>query len=484
MRRVAWWSDLRLFLRWPVVLLGLVFGLNAFLMLVALGVVGDTGAILLVSGVFGFVAGQVVQELQHTSFFFQLPGRCRPALALAALGVVVAILFGALGWWGGPGQAAFAAVVAAVGFPMGAALVDPISRRRTLGNAIVFFGLVALGATTRDPFRVSPLATAALGAAAVAVTSLGAVRLFSTDVLRAKPFVPTFVVTRALSARHVRDYAREKLAHRAPDPAPRPALRGVRRGDRVCWGAALRYEAFGTRRFGLPGLVVLIPLLAVPFVGFGFWEADSGAEKIECLGILLYAGIFEDPVFRGWHEPAPRPSGGILPLMIGIALSTVCLERPLQLRPGVVYPLSRARRATVHFREQARVPGALLAGMTGIFLGVGVVAAWQTDVVVRVDPLPRIVRVALVAYLLLPLLHAYRLRHDPAGGTRPAVHFAVNLAFVVAVVVLTALLDLADVAALLEIPVLAALVVLSRAGYGRWLRRFFARADLAGAPGH
>jgi len=224
----------------------------------------------------GLIAGQLLLEVQHTTFAWTLPRLSRSMFV--PLGIM-SILWGAAIAASAtaartPIDVALAyAALAVLGFWCGTGLFDPIQGWRGAGTlaATALVGLLAH--VTRG---AGPLASIAVVVAAVAVAVWCVDRFLSRNVLRRRPSTPTLTFANS----HLRDvverYRLEKLAAgpRRDPGAWRYSLSGA---PAHVWGLAAFYER---NLFGSQGLKLLVGHCLMTGVGLlGFVSHRSSGRR-------------------------------------------------------------------------------------------------------------------------------------------------------------------------------------------------------------
>ena len=431
----------------------------------------------------GLLAGQTVQELQHTTFAWTLP-RLRAWLAAAVVAIGVGV--GALGALLIQALPSFAPAdfplaplpffaLALFGFGLGLVLRDPL--RRQLSIVPVGAGcLVVLWAY--PTLRLGPLGGLGVTLAALAGAALCFYRAFAADTFRRKPFVPTLSLVSAALAPAAERYRKEKLAAAPEAAGVEVELSGT--GLRRWIGAAVR-ERHGFRRLG-------------------WWAPLFGSALLGGAVQLVWA----DAGIRSWSEVAkgvrstlvalPAPAAGLrwagdnftAALPLGFTLVIAMHFASVGLDPRLNYPLPRNRRSRAIYLAHLGALSAVAFVVALVFGGLaawGEIAAEPTSVGGRVPSfIPSLVTLLAVA----PALQWMSSRLELPAVQRRSPSLA-QLAAVAAVVVMTGAAfamsavwsaSLASAHPVLQITLLASLLAASQGLYWLHLRRHHERGDL------
>ncbi len=425
----------------------------------------------------GATAGQAIQEMQHCSFTWSLPGvRWKTALGFLASGAAVTLLAVGLSW--NLEAATGHLVLLAVGlsaYCLGSLFDDPLSSWLSVA-AVTLALLVALfsagWAVLADENTV---VTAGLVTPAMIALSLR--RLFSRSTFRRKPFLPTRTLADSLSFEPGERYEREKLMAKRPG---RRRWRPVYLGSGTwSWIRASWYETWGDGRRAVLATTRFWP--AVLLVTGAYAVGDEGGES--------YLEAFAKTFYHAFFRPPEMPSFGELPdphLMVMLVVSLIgpalAFSAPVAVESDRGYPLSRGDRCRIafwgHLANLALF--ALTAGL-GFFL-IAQTVGWAVGYGLRLDFLPHYLRVLLATLVLMPLVWWFRLRNGSCESWEPgeravAMIFGILLIWI-AIGMWSFLVPLMLPSAVAEVATLAVLLALSLWSYRRNLVRYFATADL------
>lgn len=412
----------------------------------------------------GLLAGQAVQELQHTTLAWMLPRLPRrlllEMLAAGAMVSLVAALWGrALGAALGLGPLA---ALAFLGFSLGSVLIDPLARRASWLSWLAAVGVGAWGWSGPRPVFVVLAATAGAG--------LCFHRAFSRRTFRARPFLPTVALLSSLYPDNQKRYAREKLARRRRERAWRePRQPGGLRGRL----AAAFLEGGG------PGAL-------------GWWGAALGNAfgwPLVLLGLSLVVAVKDGEGLVAGLEAYAREVFGAAPMLafwFGLSGLSLLWNRPPLLTAAHLLPLSRRQRAGVN-----QAGGALGLAAWALLTGVGFSATALAAVLATGSAGPGLRGLSLLeplalAAVLLPLVQWLRLVRDADLAARrgaishPVTQTVLGASFLLALNLVYAAWRKgwgpeAGVAAAV---VLAASLVLSQLLFGRAVRRHYRWRDL------
>lgn len=433
-------------------------------------------AALLLPGVAGWLAGFVVQDLQHTTFAWQLPDLRRRCLGgfVAFGGVWTSVNLALILPHRSGHQPAALFAVGIAAFCLAAVLRDPLSRSRTALHAAVaaaaVFSTRGLGAAA----AARPLLVVA-GAAVVATASL--VRLFATTTFRTKPFVPTSPLPGAFMYATSRRYEREKLARRrATGRSWRGRVLGTSTGS---WLLATVHES--RHGLGWRGLLSLLRGMPAVLAVFALHaSADAGKDGF----LTAMARTVYDVVLRSPHV-APvgkEPPYLMIPLMIAALGVALAVLEPLALSSSVLYPLSRRDQARIGFWACVVDSAGFAVVLAGTLLPLALLCGTAIDLPLRLDFVPAVLRALLLTLWLRPLAQWYRLSTPPARLQRSERLLLAYMAGLVAAIILVGG-GCSISAALLASPpaellVLTSGVVLAHLGLRLALARHFTTADL------
>jgi len=427
----------------------------------------------------GFLAGALVQELQHTTFAIALPDvRSRVSSGFLVCGAVVAIVVvGAIAMTGVPPgglPALYAFALGAFGF--GGTLNDPLSRWVSAVNVVVVLSVVVSSVELARIVERHPWPTTV---ASLAVGAIGVARLFARSTFRRKPFRASKPLPGRFSLEKSDAVERSKMIARGPR---RSRWRGGMLGDDPWrWVRAALYEVRPVR--GLRGMATRIGRAwGIGVIVFLSAWADKGDMG---LGEAL-ARSLHDALLRSPHVPPFGQRGGpylMVVLVIATAGVLVPLLAPIALRDESVYPLSRRQRAGVSFRAGLVDVGFFLGVVGPILFALGSLAGRAVGIGSRFDFMPWFLRALLVTVILMPVVHRGRIRLRAATRrkdehTQVWVVFGI-IAFVTVVTVATLLSGVLFPRPVTELTVLGVALVGSQLLYHRSLRVHYATADLA-----
>lgn len=435
---------------------------------------------LLAGAVLGVVTSFAMQDLLYCRLSWNLPGlerRLRAGLwwvaAIAVgIGAGAGALFGALDQ--GPGLFQGAAFGLA-GFALGNQLWDPkIGRGFCFAAQLLLLGAVVSAPELQRGVEHVPWAAPL---AALLFTALSIHRATKRGGLRTRALVPKGEL--GASFRSGEDTPLVN-SHRGNANRLWSAGRVL---DRRGWIRALQYENAGWSRGSWRGrvlwLAAALSLLAC-LVNFAVGWHEGGALRGSFATVA--AGVF-DPIRSGLEHP-PR----LKDVSHAVAFAAVALvvSTRLDLRRGVVYPLSRGERAEVVWRSFLHQGLTLLLLCVIFFVLIGLAAAWFAGVDLTLHRVPEVVVAALLTALVLPLLQWARLRFVDSGWASKH-----SLAFGAAAgaggIVLLLLQDVAMGALRQAEPMTAGVVALGvvpllclifQVAFRGWLRSWFATTDL------
>ncbi len=427
----------------------------------------------------GFLAGALVQELQHATFAAALPGvRSRVSTGFLACGAIVAVaVVGAIALTDVPPERLPVLCAFALGsFGLGGVLNDPLSRWVTAVNVGVVLAAVVSSA---ELSRIAARQPWAIAFVSLAVGAAGVARLFARGTFRRKPFRASKPLPGRFSLEKSEAVEHRKMIERGPR---RARWRGGMLGDDPwLWVRAALHEVHPTR--GLHGMVTRVGRawgLGV-IVLMSAW-ADRGDMS---LGEAV-ARSLHDALLRSPHVPRFGERGGPY-LMVVLLVATVGvlvpLLAPVGLRDECVYPISRRLRARIAFRAGLVDVGVLL-GILGVGLfALGSLTGRAVGIEIRFDFMPFFLHALLVTVVLMPLVHRGRIRLHAARrrkdeNTQVWVVFGI-IGFVTLASVATFLSAALFPDPAVELSVLTAAIVVSQLLYRRALRIHYATADLA-----
>jgi len=436
--------------------------------------------------VMGFLIGQTVQELYHTSFAWSLPGLRRSiagqvALVGAVLAVLVVLGYRALG---GSGNPVALAALALVWFLLGTGVEGSMLQLRLSATGLSSLAALVVAGVFVDPVYAWVTGHPWPGAAAALLLAAGILWWeYGTEAARRRPGIPTLPLLSTLSGSAKERYRREIRAHASGPGTPwTESLAGARTAT---WVRADAYESFGYRRGG--GARVLWGTSALTVFFVGLFAFQSGLEvaggRAEGLRFAL-ATFLQTPVSGGGGHTPPY-------LLLGWFLGTVLwayLATPTSLRlQSLPYPLSRSELAGVAYRSGLHY-GIRFCLAAGVLFGAGTailfLLGFRTG---SLTALPGFVRALAVAFILVPFPLAFRdtgRLHSCSGRASNRIGL-ISVGSILATAGLVAVATrwlpagLGHSGPLVEALVLAALIAASQLGYRRWLQGYFRKADLA-----
>ena len=453
------------------------WGVIAVIQRGALGAHADLGFLctLVLPAFAGLLAAQMLQELQHCSFTWPLPGvRWKTALGFLLAGVMVTLIVVGLA---AQQATASPAVLLAVGFAaycLGSLIFDPLSPAMSSVSLAIGLAILVFSATAAELATAHPLLTGALVAPVAAGVSLW--RFFSRRTFRRKPFRPTKAM--AISPVETQRYERERRLMRQPAGRPwRQAYLGTRAGS---WTRASLYEHWGdlgwadvlrAQRFW-PALLIVL--------GFDAVVDGDDHSYLDALANVFYHAFF---------RPPGQPSFGDKPdphLMVALVISfigaSLAFSKPAAVETGRPYPLSRADRGRLAFLANAVTTllyflGVAVAAFT-IAQGAGLAAGLSP----RLDFVPHFLRVLLGTVLVMPAVFWIRLRtrsfQNRPAGERGIITLVWLIAMWIWITTWYSLIPLILPSPMLELLISTGLIALSQWLYRRNLRWHFGTADL------
>ncbi len=429
---------------------------------------------LVMPALFGMVAAQVLQELQHCSFTWALPGvRFKTALGFLTAGATVTLIVVGLA-----AQRADAdpAVLLALGFAaycLGSLIFDPLSPAVSAASLAIGLTILVFSATAAELANAHPLVTLLVVPATAGVCLR---RFFSRRTFRRKPFRPTKPM--AISPDRDQSYEREKRLARKPAGRPwRQAYLGtgarkwIRAGLYEHWGDVGLADALSAQRFW-PALLAIIGLDAVVDAG--------GRSYLEALPNIVYHVFFRPPDQPSFGDkPDPHLMAALVISFIGAALA---FSKPAAVEEARPYPLSRADRGRIAFLGNLVTTTLfiLVVGL-GAFM-IAQSAGWIAGLPLRLDFVPFFLRALLGTVLMMPAVFWIRLRtrsflNRPAGE-RGIVTLLWLIASWIWIIIWCFVIPLILPSPAAELLVSLALIGLSQWLYRHNLRRHFATVDL------
>ncbi len=442
-----------------------------------LGVHASAGFLytFVLSALAGLLASPVLQELQHCTFTWPLPGVGRKlGLGFFVAGAATTLVVVGLSWQWTEMSPVVLLAVGLAAYCLGSLIYDPLSSAVSAASAAIGMAILVFSAAAAELAAAHAVSTSVL---ALAAASLCRWRFFGRRTFRLKPFQPTKAMV--TSPDQAQRYEREKRLARKPAGRPwqQPYLgTGARKwtwaGLYEHWGDLGWADILGAQRFW-PAVLLVIGLDAALDRG--------GRGYLEALANVFYHAFFrppDQPSFGDENDPHL-----MVVLVISIMGAFLAFAKPAATEEARSYPLSRADRGRLSFLGNL-VTSALFLGVVGTssFLFAQAVG-WAAGLPLRLDFVPHFARALLATLIAMPAVFWIRLRtrsfQDRPAGERGIVTTVWLIALWIWVGVwcfIIAPLVLALPA--VELPVTAFLILLSQAIYGRSLRWHFATADL------
>lgn len=425
----------------------------------------------------GLLAGLLIQELQHMSFAWPLPGvRWKLLAALLATGLPVILLTStlvALQATSVPFVALLALGLAGLG--LGCVAIDPRSGWATLLTLSLLTGFAARSRYLADIVSEHPAATTAICLLLATVTFQ---RLFGTTTFRRKPFIPTAPLPGMYSFDRMLTHERGKLARRPP--ADSSWKHGYLGKDLWKWVAAAFHESTGSLGWRTVTKVASgtwpLWLLLVAHA----WTEKGGMGFPRAFALTLYQEIMEPPGVPHLGEDSHEM---LVTLFLAAAGAAFTFWTPVALRSSLLYPLSRRALGRVTARGRWLHSTLFLVVAGCFFLLVGQVAGTFAGYPVRMDYVPFFVWPLLATVALMPLAEWGALRALGGSARRSEGEFAVYIGGLVAFVAMVAAWTFLAPRLLggptLTLIVTICLLLASHLAFGRRMERYFATADLA-----
>jgi len=427
----------------------------------------------------GWLAGAVVQEFQHTSFAFGLPGvrsRIQTGFLTAGLAVTLVVMSGIALSGATPQRLPALFFVSLGAYCLGGIFFDPLSAWLTGMNGIIVLFVVAASDRAARLSADHPWMTIVI---AVAVGAVSVQRLFARSTFRRKPFRLTSPLPGFYSLERVREIEHRRKMKQASSGN---GWHAGYLGDNLWrWVRAAVHEARGAngwrsfvrtiaKSWGLGALILIYA-----------WTDKGEMSLGEAVARTLHDALLRSP-----HHPQFGDDGGPYPLVaLAIAAAGVAsaLFSPVAFNEGMSHPLSREQRATVLFR------GGLVEGAIFLFVvapclfAVGQLTGWFVGHEIHFDFMPFFFRVLLITLILMPLVHRGRLQLHAATRRKAEngmvlVIFGVT-GFVVAVCICAWISARILPAPGAELTVLAVALLVSQWVYRSNLARYYKTADLA-----
>ena len=456
----TFYAFFRLFWRWITVFWFLfVLGFTAKVL-----AKGETDVVLIVlPAMLGFLAGQVVKELQQLWFATTLPG-LNPGLSrvLILVGIVASALTTFLYRPGGDPLTLLAIFsLGLLTFALGAFF-----------NRFAFIALAALIVfKNRLLGEPAPLLLDGVYPVGLAVLAMGALvyllRHFGAGGARGRPFeniLPFWGGTR-----RELEWMREGVLRKNGRTKDWSVARvGMRTID---WIRAANHENNGHHRFGWLVGKSMVPVF---MAGFLLWDVYEARDLIP-----------NDP---GWADQvlqifdSSAGTAAYLGLSIAVSVLAIVWFGPLSLRLRALYPASRRHLARMAYRTDL-FEGLVVCGFVAmIFLLVGSIPFLLYGLPESWHPSPGLVRPVALSFLFLPGVQWIRFRYWVAGCSKPsAAMMLATLPIYMATVTVFSSLWAKHLPELLDPRVLGILVILL-AGvqwtHRRLVTNHFVRGDL------
>ncbi len=266
----------------------------------------------------------------------------------------------------------------------------------------------------------------------------------------------------------------------------RPGWTGGRIQSTAAWTRALLFEDAGWARgswAGRSSVIAVVLALATALVALGFGVHEGGTLAN---GLAWVAQAVFDPKLR-LENVTGRVPEVIMNLGLQTAAFIVILSGGQDLRRGVLYPVSRGQRAEVVWRASL-ARGFVAAWVPAIALTLaGVVSLLASGVDFPVRRVPEIFTALALTAALLPALQAGRLRFLERGGAAlSSLAYSASVGVASAVFTGVHAITMSQVRELdpkaeaaVAFLLLPALFLAGQQLYRRWIRNWYATADLA-----
>lgn len=427
----------------------------------------------------GWLAGAMVREFQHTTFAALLPNvRIRIASGFLISGLAVTVI---VATWialaiSSPLNLPVLLGIGLGAYCLGGIIIDtPSAWITTLNVALA----VLVIARSRELARISgdhPWMTAVICLGLVALCHS---RLFARSTFRRRPFR----TTRPFPGRYSLEKSQRYELRRSLQAGPKSSdwRAGYLGTDPWSWVRAAMHETHGFR--GWRDLSKLMPPVGVFafFVLLHAWFSRGERTIAETAGRTIYDSLFLSP-----HHPllAGEENPPFFFVMIAIAALGVAtaLFTPVALNDGLTHPLSRRRRAQVHFRGGLVTMAVLLFVVSPCLYGIGHLTGWLIGRGIRFDFMPLFFRVLMITLILMPLacwgrLHLLAATRRRSENTLVGVIFGVT-GFVIAVFVISFISRNLFGSPGVELAVLAGALVASQLIYRDKLMSYYRTTDL------
>ncbi len=425
------------------------------------------------SALIGLLAGQLVRELQHSTFTWTLPGVARRTLSgFVAAGSILGLFMAAI-LTGGAHHVPVVFAVAFTGYCLGSLFGDPLGAAAPFLTIPAALMVVVFSRAVGEQADTRPGAVVAV---AGLVCGLCLWRMFSKSVFRRMLFVPTKPTNEFAPAAAER-YRREQLVDSGPK---RRRWAGTYLGtDLGLWTRAAIYETFGYAgsRQLRRGLGPLIPLVIIVLDAK---LEQGGGSFLEALWKTTYHTFTRPPDMPFFGEKGD-PHLTIV-LVISVAGLMLASSRPVALALGRSYPLSRCQLAGIAYRGYLVTAVGYCLSVAAFCCGMTLAAGYLAGYQLRLDFVPLWLRALLWTLVALPLGQSLHLLSQGEDKRRSSESALARIALVLLIAVGVCFVTLIPAQLLppsMELAVVAVLVVASQTTFRRWIARFFATADLA-----
>ncbi len=355
----------------------------------------------------GWLAGAIVQELQHCTFAWPLPdARRRLAAGFLTTGFVVSLVVATFVSQSesAPDRPLLLFVVGLAGFCVGGVLLDPL--RPGLGS----LGVMAVLAFTVSSAYLADVCTRRpleAGIVAIAAGTYGVTRLFARSTFRRKPFALTSPFPGSYALERSAKYERARHAqHSAKAIRWKKGYLGT---SPWSWARAAAHESMGP--FGwkdLPRVVERVWAFWLLFVIYAWVDMGDGGFWVT-LAKTIHEAVIESPhVAYATDFGGERGSSPVIAMWIAAAGAVFALWSPSSLTTSLAYPLSRRRRAVVAHRAGLIDAAFFFLAVGGSLSIIGLVAGWFAGYEARFDFVPFFFRPMAGTLILLPLVYWMR----------------------------------------------------------------------------
>lgn len=358
----------------------------------------------------GLLGGQMLHELQHSTFTWTLPHVTRRTLGgFVATGMILGLIM----TWVLHGQGRFVVVfsVAFAGYCLGSLYRDPLGAAAPVFTVstsllvLMFSGAVGRQAGAR-PWAVVAVAGTVCG--------LCLWRVFSTGAFRRKPFLATKTLLTGTTVADTERYQREKIVQeRRRGRSWKEEYLG-KQLER--WTRAAVHEVLGPVRWKdlwrLCG--PLVPLAAISALHA---KLDGGeAGFLEAFGKTLYHSLLRPPDMPSFTDQGePHLLIVFLICFAGVMLG---MSVPVALTPGRLYPLSRRELGRLAYRNQAIWSVAYSLAVACLCSVLVLLGGYAAGYEPRLDFVPLWLRALLWTVAVLPFGQWFYLRKRTAGRSR------------------------------------------------------------------